>query len=285
MRPLIGLFRIGRPVNVLITLSTVVAAAYLLETVPGINRILVAAVGAALIAGFGNTINDIFDREIDAVNRPNRPIPSGAVTLTEAKLFAIIYAASGLAAAAVASLECLLIALLAAVILSFYAAVGKRTLVISNLTVAFVSALTFVYPAGIRSEWSFSELRFALLGALFAFLFHLAREVVKDIEDMQGDSQLGSRTMPIVFGVPSAKSAAVSVFCILAISMVAVHVLYELSTYYLLAAISLTILPVVAVSILLIRSQKPAEYGVVQATLKALMPLGLIVLLIGRWTV
>ncbi len=269
----------------LITVATVIAASYLLETVPQIDRILLAAVGAALIAGFGNTINDIFDREIDGVNRPNRPIPSGTVTLTEAKLFVIIYAVSGLASAAKASKECLVIAFVAAVILFFYAAIGKRMLVISNLTVAFVSALAFVYPAGIRSDWSVDEMRFAVLGALFAFLFHLGREIIKDIEDLRGDSRLGSRTMPIAYGVSGAKFAGVSIFCILAISMVAAYIFYGLSTHYLLAAILLTILPLVAVSILLIRSQNPAEFGVVQATLKLLMPFGLIVLLIGRWTV
>jgi len=280
-----SLIKIGRPVNILITLATVIAASFLLITIPSLPMVLIAAAGAALIAGFGNTINDVFDREIDAVNKPSRPIPSGRMSVKEAIIAAIIYLGLGFTAASIVSTICFVIALIAALLLAFYAAAGKRLLVIANLLVSGISALAFIYPAGIDSDWDFDQIRLAVTGAVFAFLFHFGREIIKDIEDMEGDAKGRSVSLPLVLGVGASRLITVASFCLLAIAMICAYLHFDLSIYFLASAVCLTIAPIIVVSLLLLHSTRREEYRQLQNILKILMPFGLMVLLIGRWTV
>ena len=276
---------IGRPINELLTFITVVCAGLLLNDIPPIGSLVVAAAGAAFICGFGNALNDYADRKIDRINRPDRPIPSGLLTPRQGLIAAILHLAAGVALAWAAGYTCLLIAAAAAILLVGYSLFGKRLLVFSNMWVAAVSALSFAYAAAVADTWTWTQIRFVALGIVLGFLFHLGREIVKDMADQPGDSELGVRTVPIAFGLKASKAAAIAVFALMIAAMFLAWILYELTVIYLVSSTVLLVIPLAAV---LRRFAGSSDRTVLRATehsLKMLMPLGLAVLLIARYSV
>jgi geranylgeranylglycerol-phosphate geranylgeranyltransferase len=276
---------IGRPVNNLITFVSVLTAGLLLADVPELRDLLIAAAGAGLVGGFGNAINDCRDHEIDSVNKPSRPIPSGKLTVTGGYLSAGLHLLIGLWLSYLVNTTCLLIAAAAGLLLFIYALYGKRLLVIANVTVAVVCALSFVYAAAVGGIWEWGQIKLVILGTLFVFLFHLGREIIKDIEDVIGDRAGEAKTLPITVGLSFSKAAVTVVYAILACVMIAAFFVLDLTMWYLIFASVTIFLPLADVLSRLYGSSTPDELRRVQKTLKALMPFGLAVLLIARYTV
>jgi geranylgeranylglycerol-phosphate geranylgeranyltransferase len=161
------------------------------------------AIAAFLILSAGNAINDCCDVEIDRINKPNRPIPSGRLSRREAVTFAVICSTIGVALSFLVNLGAILISVSVVLLLALYAVKLKRTPLLGNALVALLTGLTFI-SGGVAVERPLG----AIIPALFAFLFSLGRELVKDIEDVKGDKALGARTAPVVWGV--GVSAAIS---------------------------------------------------------------------------
>jgi geranylgeranylglycerol-phosphate geranylgeranyltransferase len=285
MRKLWYMLLIGRPINNLLTLVSVATAGLLLQDVPPFEDLITAAFGAAFICGFGNAINDSLDHVIDRINKPERPIPSGRLSVTQGYISAVMYLTAGIALSALVNSTCFLIAVSASFLLLGYALFGKRLLLIANLWVASVSALSFVYAAAVGQNWEWNQLKFVVLGAVFVFLFHLGREIVKDIEDKAGDMASGARTLPVVFDVGASKMAATAIFVLLMIAMLLAYVVLGLSTWYLVCSVVLIVIPLIDILRQLAKSSDERELHRVQAMLKALMPFGLAVLLIARYAV
>jgi len=159
---------------------------------------------AVLLTGFAMTVNDYYDREIDRINRPDRPIPSGAVSPKEAVRVAAGLAGAGLTTALFTNEACFLVALLATGLAVAYSARIKRTGLPGNAVVAFNTALPFVY--GSLATGQLAPLVCAL--ALTAFFATLGREVVKGVADIEGDRALGVRTVAVVWGPGTAAGTA-----------------------------------------------------------------------------
>ena len=285
MRKLWYMLLIGRPINNLLTLVSVTTAGLLLRDVPQFDDLITAALGAAFICGFGNAINDSLDHVTDRINRPERPIPSGRLSVMQGYISAVLHLVAGLALAGLVNVTCLLIAASASLLLLGYALFGKRLPFIANLWVAGVSALSFVYAAAVGQNWEWSQIRLVMLGAVFVFLFHLGREIIKDMEDLAGDMASGARTLPIVFGVRTSTTAVAVIFVLLMIAMLLAYVVLGLSIWYLVCSVVLIIIPLIDILRQLARSSDEKELHRVQAMLKALMPFGLAVLLIARYAV
>ncbi len=285
MRKLWYMLLIGRPINNLLTLVSVATAGLLLRDVPPFDKLITAALGAAFICGFGNAINDSLDHVTDRINKPERPIPSGRLSVTQGYISAVVHLAAGLALASLVNTTCLLIAASASLLLFGYALFGKRLLLIANICVAGVSALSFVYAAAVGESWEWSQIRLVALGAVFVFLFHLGREITKDMEDLAGDMASGAKTLPVVFGVSASKTAVAVTFILLMIAMLLAYVVLGLSIWYLVCSVVLIVIPLIDILRQLARSSDEKELHRVQAMLKALMPFGLAVLLIARYAV
>ena len=285
MRKLWYMLLIGRPINNLLTLVSVATAGLLLRDIPPFDDLSTAALGAGFICGFGNAINDSLDYVTDRINRPDRPIPSGQLSVMQGYISAVVHLAAGLALASLVNATCLLIAASASLLLFGYALFGKRLPLIANIWVASVSALSFVYAAAVARNWEWSQIRLAVLGAVFAFLFHLGREITKDMEDLAGDIASGAKTLPVVFGVSVSKTAAAVIFVLLMIAMLLAYVVLGLSIWYLVCSVVLIVIPLIDILRQLARSSDEKELHRVQAMLKALMPFGLAVLLIARYAV
>jgi len=170
----------------------------------------IACVIVFIFTGAGNAINDYVDHKIDAINRPERPIPSGRISLKTAAIYSVVLFVIATIMALVLGILPGIIVVLSAILMFLYAYRLKKSCLIGNLSIAFLTGLCFVF-AGVVLESVFVSI---LLG-FYAFLMTMAREIVKDMEDLEGDKAEGASTFPIRFGL-KASSILAAFFMILA---------------------------------------------------------------------
>ncbi|WP_292520468.1 geranylgeranylglycerol-phosphate geranylgeranyltransferase [Methanoculleus sp.] len=189
--------RITRPHNAVVAGLTALIG-YLVATGTLTPPSLLLAVAVTLITAAGNVINDVYDVDIDRINRPGRPIPAGLISLAGAKAYTAVLFIGGLLSAALTTTLCLAIALVNVVILVAYALWLKRTPGIGNLAVAYLTASVFLFGGAFAGiEGLIQNLSLAAI----TFLATIAREVLKDAEDVDGDAAGGARTLPMIIGV------------------------------------------------------------------------------------
>ncbi len=162
---------------------------------PSAEKALLAFLVVTLGCAGGNTINDYFDYEIDKINRPSRPIPRGAMSKKTAFVYSLALMAVGLVLAFMINLYAFVLALIAYTAMILYAWKLKPLPFVGNLVVAGLTGATPLYGA-----IAVGKIGLAGYLALCAFLVNVAREVVKDIEDVEGDLSKGAKTLPIVWG-------------------------------------------------------------------------------------
>lgn len=192
-----GFISITRPLNSLISgFAAVLGFLVATGTVTVSSLILVPIV--VLITAAGNVINDYFDAEIDAVNRPERPIPSGAVLKSSARSYAITLFCAGILIAFFTNPLCCAIAVFNSALLFAYAARLKGIPVAGNITVSYLAASIFLFGGAFAGYEGFL-LNLPL--TLVTFLATLARELLKDAEDVEGDAAGGAVTVPVRAGI------------------------------------------------------------------------------------
>jgi geranylgeranylglycerol-phosphate geranylgeranyltransferase len=158
-----------------------------------------------LVTGAGNAINDYFDAGIDAINRPDRPIPSGRITKESAYTFSIALFSAGVIISYFIGTIPFFIAAFNSLLLYFYAFSLKRKVFVGNLSVAYLTGSTFLFGGAAFGE---KGIRITLVLFFLSMLATLAREIVKAIEDIDGDRKEGASTLPIRIGEkPSAYAA------------------------------------------------------------------------------
>ncbi len=180
--------------------------------------LLFAALAAALSTAGGNALNDLADRETDRVNHPDRPLVTGAVTVSEARNFTVSVFVAAAAFGVLASWACFGIVLVNAGVMYAYESRLKARGISGNATIAYLVGSLFLFAgfASFRADPT-PLVRTAVL-ALLAFLVTLGREITKDIEDMAGD--VDRRTLPQRIGaVPAGRVAAVALVAGVALSV------------------------------------------------------------------
>lgn len=193
-----GYVTITRPVNSLAAgLAAIVA--YLIATGSIIPEALLLFAVVTLITAAGNVINDYYDVEIDRVNRPDRPIPSGQVSLPAARAYATTLFLAGILVCLLTNVLCITIAVINTLLLVAYAARLKRTPLLGNITVSYLAASMFLFGGALGG---LPGLFLVLPFAAMTFFAMLARELVKDAEDIEGDRASGAVTIPIRYGIP-----------------------------------------------------------------------------------
>ncbi len=153
------------------------------------------AVGFLLTAGTMG-INDYFDREIDAVNAPDRPIPSGILKPIDALILGMSLVLLGVTVSIFLNLATFLIAIFSAILMIYYNIKGKYTGFLGNLIVSICVSLPFVFGGAVANSLSGVLLTFSLM----AFLANTGREVTKGIADIEGDKKKNVKTLAIIYG-------------------------------------------------------------------------------------
>ena len=171
---------------------------------------VIFAVLATICASSGGmVVNDYFDYEIDLINRPERVLPRGALTRREAFIFACCLFFLAYFFIALTNVLCIAIGYPALVLIMVYSWKLKRTPLVGNFVVAFLTSLTLVYGGAAAGNITLVSML-----AICAFFANLSREIIKDVEDIKGDESMGSRTLPILWGTrKSVLIAAVFLIC------------------------------------------------------------------------
>ncbi len=193
MRPYIELIR---PSVAFLSVLGVICGA-ILNNIYNPYLILFACVPAFLITGAGNVINDIYDVDIDKINKSHRPLPSGRISVRSAYFYYIFLVFLGNLLAIFVNYFYFLIAITSTVVSFVYAARLKKTPLIGNLCVAYLSSVTLLAGGLIHSK----HLSEAVLIVFFtAFFGSVSREIIKDVEDIVADKKKGAVTLPVLFG-------------------------------------------------------------------------------------
>ncbi len=238
-----GLIRLLRPINgLMMGLAVVVGASLALAEPFSANvalNLLFGFTTAFTLSGASMAINDYYDYDIDKINEPHRPLPSGTVKRRECIFFALILILVGLTASAFVNPPSLMPTLIATISLAVsvtYATKGKRTGLPGNFLVSACVAIPFVYGSFVVGQgFSIKVLLFSAL----AFLSNAGREVVKGIVDAKGDKAKGMKTVMVVYGGKVA-SAVSSFFFLSAVLLSLVP--------WLLGIVSIWYVPFVAVA-------------------------------------
>lgn len=197
MKTLFAYLELTRPLNGVIAfisawLGGMFASQGSVENIIDIRLLLVSISALALLSA-GNAINDYCDYNIDRINRPKRPLPSGRIQRRHALIFAIVLVVIGIYLGALINRNATGIAILVCVALVSYAFWLKRTPFVGNLVVSGLTGLTFI-AGGVAID----SVKGTLIPATFAFLFTTAREIVKDLEDTEGDLKHNVKTLAIL---------------------------------------------------------------------------------------
>jgi geranylgeranylglycerol-phosphate geranylgeranyltransferase len=267
---------IMRPLNVLIAAAAVYLGGIISAPIYYSTNLLLAAVSAGLIAGFGNVINDIFDKKLDEKAKPSRPLAGGALSLRFAITQAAILASVGLILAILVSSLCLLIASIVAIGLLLYTPTFKGRGYAGNLLIAAISALAFFYGAS-----SVNYMAGGFIPAAFAFLFHLIREIVKDMEDYPEDRAFNINTGAVKFGFRISTTVAIVLAVVLVVATIVPYIAGVYKFWYLIFVIFGTDIFILYAIFKLLRKPDQKTYRLVSGLMKAIMPLGLLAILVG----
>lgn len=262
---------------------------------------LLLIIGISLTAA-GNVINDYFDQKVDKINKPDEVIVGKKV---KRRVAIVMHQALNLLAIILTTVICyktaywwpMLLPVAIATLLWWYSPVFKKRIFIGNFIVAICTASVPIWAAIfeinalqnyysdmlINSEIFFRDMWFViLLISAFAFLLTLLREVVKDMEDMQGDILGEYNTIPIAFGIQKTK---VYTFVLMAIFMLAIFFVashLQTITYQVALSASL-ILPAIYTSWKIRNATTSSEFGACSRYIKLIVLIGLLMLTIIPW--
>ncbi len=188
--------------------------------------------GAAMIS------NDYFDIEVDRINSPKRPLPSGRVTVLEVVMLTCLFSIAGFICAALLGLPIFILALILWVVSILYNWRFKESGLPGHLMVAFCVASTFVM-GGITVGGLMDGMIWAF-GAM-AFLFDLGEEIANSAMDMEGDGKRSARTFARSYGRENALRTATLLFVSIVVLSCFIFMAGLLSMIYLVIFVPLDI--------------------------------------------
>jgi 4-hydroxybenzoate polyprenyltransferase len=241
MNSLWHFFRLIRPLNLAVIALTMgvfqiyVAQGGFREALK--PEFLTLVFSTLLIAAAGNIINDYFDVKADRINKPELLIIDKHIKRRWAIVFNWVFNSVGLLIAMYLGWKydnwfMAIIPFVTINLLWFYSMYFKRTLILGNVIVAFLTGIVPLYILLYNNYISIFDYRGAivLFFALYAFWLNLIREIVKDMADIKGDLLLNSKSMPIVFGIGKTKIVLILLY-IIAVAPLS-YFLYKSLTFF-----------------------------------------------------
>ena len=244
-----------RPGNALMGAITIILVALIDKT---FSLPIVLAMAAVFFeTAAGNVINDYFDYNIDLINKPERPIPSGRISLKNGRNYGYLLFLSGTICGFLISYLTnnwipFGIVLIADVILYLYAYKLKTTPLIGNLTVGFMTGFGFVFGGFTINNPTIITTSIFL--GFFALVMTTAREIVKDIEDVEGDKADGAKTLPIMIGLKIPAILA-SILIVIDVALCPLLYYYHIFGVLYLVIIAIAVILFIYSGILILKSQ------------------------------
>jgi 4-hydroxybenzoate polyprenyltransferase/geranylgeranylglycerol-phosphate geranylgeranyltransferase len=266
------LLKMLRPGNMLIAIITLAAGFFISGVSLGQPLFLLEALALAAAVGFANVHNDILDVPADKINRPGRALASGNVSVRAATVLAgILFILPVLLGIFISFTHTVFFILLLGA-LYLYNARLKHIPLIKNISVALlcISPLALAYLAG-------KKLNVLIPLAFFAFLLTLAREILKDLEDIEGDRIAEITTLPLVIGIKPTQKI-VQALLILSALMLPLPVFVKI---YPLSFLILGLLSVVPFLVLGFRRNAQNKFRAAQVQIKIAMFCGIFTLILS----
>lgn len=165
-----------------------------------VSSAFIGGLTAMCLGAFGNAVNDIYDRDVDAIRKRNRPLPSGKISVRIAWIWSYAFAALAIVGGIMLYPLVLAVVVATLFLLWLYSRTLKGWRGAGHIVVAGFSGLVFVFGALVQGESFNSTLPQAWSAAVLAFLWHLAREWVKSAEDLDADQSAGVQTLAVKLG-------------------------------------------------------------------------------------
>jgi 4-hydroxybenzoate polyprenyltransferase len=268
-------------------------------------QFFILVLSTVMLAAAGYIINDYFDLKIDLINKPQSVIVSKSISRRTAMVMHIVFNVIGIVLGLylVYIIKIYVIALVYFVVAGlfwYYSTTYKRQFLVGNIVVAFLTALVplqvILYEVVLlnmeyrdfllENNYNFNSLFIWVLGfAVFAFLLNLIREIVKDIEDFEGDNAFGRDTMPVIIGIISSKVVVIvlAVFTIVSLFYVYYNFLFDKLTLYYI--IFLLVLPFLIFVFLLFKAKTKKQYSLAGNLLKIIMLFGVSYAFLARYLI
>ncbi len=246
-----ALVRLIRPINCVMMGFAVIVGAALADRgifAQQVSGLLLGFSTGFFLTGATMAVNDYYDRDIDVINEPKRPIPSGAIAPREALTFAITLTVVGFLAAVATNWQCLILAAASWAVFVLYTTKGKRTGFLGNLMVSVCIAVPFVYGSFVVGEG------LAPVAGIFVaivFFSNTGREVTKGIVDIEGDREKNIRTVAVLHGEKKAAVVAAALL-IFAVCLTPVPWFLGIVYFWYLPFVVLTDVGLILASILLL---------------------------------
>lgn len=233
---------------------------------------ITSTLACIFIAAGGYVINDIFDKETDAINKPKKQIAHKQILSPKLYVFYIVLSVIGLILGFSTGLGMGILCLSIAVLLYFYSSDFKGEFLMGNLLVSLLAGMV-VYIAS-RGVFEVSKAYFAEYASI-AFFITFARELVKDLEDVEGDKVQGFTTFAITSGAKYTKllAAFMLIAGILILGLIYIH---SQQFMFLVCALIISIPFSIIILSKLKKAQTSQEYHRISSHLKQLMFLGLL---------
>ena len=252
-----------------------------------------------LIAAGGYVINDYFDINIDSINRPDRQVVERVIKRRWAMVWHVLFSLTGWVLSIMLSRRLgnpfpAVFNTGAIALLWFYSTDFKKRLLIGNVVISLLTSwvvlVLYVSEAGpglqpgtsAQTDYVTDIYKSAILFGGFAFISSLIREAVKDLEDMDGDARYACRTMPIVWGVRSAKIYTGVWLIVLISALVALSIYFVLHGRWSLSIYlsALVTLPAIMVFLQLGKASGSSDYKRISRLIKLLMLTGTLSMLL-----
>jgi len=252
------------------------------------------SLSTVLIAAAGYIINDYFDINIDIINKPDKMVLDKIINRRWAMAFHTIFNMAGVSIGFIVAWRIGQIYLgftqvFCSLLLWFYSTSFKRQVLIGNVMISLLTALAVVVVGfyekqiyesfeAIMSPVGRKLIQIIGVYALFAFMISLVREIVKDLEDMIGDSKDGCRTIPIVWGVLPAKRLCYGLLLALQVLILLTELRIALVGWYgaIIYLLVLVQLPCLYIYIQLKKAHLPEHYHKVSSMVKVIMLTGIL---------
>ena len=257
-------------------------------------QFIALVIASVCIAAAGYIINDYFDQNIDQINKPNKVVVNKIINRRWVIFWHMFLSLCGLFFTSFALplnlyWHLVLANMVSIIALWFYSTTLKKKLLIGNVLISLLTAWVIgilffsKYPLSVHSIFNIEhkEVRFFRLMILyvsFAFIISLIREVVKDMEDMDGDRKYGCTTMPIVWGINASK-VFVAVWIIVLVCTLVILQLYVVGLGWWLSAfycILLIVLPLIVTLKLLFKANSPKQFHTISSIVKFVMFTGIL---------
>ncbi|MBZ0264881.1 geranylgeranylglycerol-phosphate geranylgeranyltransferase [bacterium] len=276
-----SILKLIRPVNLLLTFVAVILGGLLASVESGViawKSISLAAFAASLVAGGAYAINDALDIHEDRINRPERVLVTGSLSVKFAEKLGFVLIACGMLISFPLGFFAFLFTATVALFMLLYVFKFKATPVMGNVLVAICAASSFPYGA-----LAGGSLSMGLLPALLAAPVHLSRELIKDAEDASGDHTAGRNTLAVLKGKNVTVRLAGVIMLLTAMLIPVPFFVHWLGWVYFLIAVPLVALPLAFWAGGALAMPEKVECSKLQRNLKWIMLLGMLALGLGEW--